>query len=156
VSQHTHRYAARVTWTGDRGQGTHSYRSYGREHEIAIAGKPPIVGSSDPLFRGDAGLHNPEDLLVSSLSACHMLWYLHLAAESGIVVRGYVDDAIGSMFTDADSGRFSEVVLKPTVTISAGDPATADALHHLAHQACFIANSVNFPVRCEPRIVVTD
>ncbi|MDV2450776.1 OsmC family protein [Xanthomonas hortorum] len=156
MSGHVHRYAAQVIWTGDRGEGTRDYRSYGREHEVAIAGKPTLAGSADPAFRGDAARHNPEDLLVASLSACHMLWYLHLAAEAGVVVRGYVDDAAGTMLTDAGGGQFSEVVLHPLVTISAGDPATAEALHHAAHAACFIARSVNFPVRCEPRIVVAE
>ncbi|WP_372381716.1 OsmC family protein [Xanthomonas sp. NCPPB 1068] len=154
MSGQAHHYTAQITWTGDRGEGTGSYRGYGREHEIAIAGKPTLAGSSDPAFRGDASRHNPEDLLVASLSACHMLWYLHLAAEAGVVVRGYIDEASGTMLTDAGRGQFSEVVLRPVVTISAGDPVAAEALHHGAHAACFIARSVNFPVRCEPSIVV--
>ena len=154
MSGHPHRYAAQVSWTGDRGEGTRDYRSYGREHDIVIAGKPTLAGSADPAFRGDASRHNPEDLLVASLSACHMLWYLHLAAEAGVVVRGYVDEAVGTMLTDARGGQFAEVALRPLVTISAGDPAAAEALHHAAYAACFIARSVNFPVRCEPRTVV--
>ncbi|HEU0078513.1 MAG TPA: OsmC family protein, partial [Longimicrobiaceae bacterium] len=134
-----HSYEVRVTWTGDLGEGTSGYRSYARTHEIGAAGKPPIPGSSDPSFRGDPARYNPEELLVASLSACHMLWYLHLAAEAGVVVTGYRDDAGGTMLESADGGgRFTEVVLRPAVTVRAGtDPGAADALHGRAHELCF-------------------
>ena len=152
---HQHHYRVDVTWTGNQGTGTKTYQGYGREHEIRIAGKPVLAGSSDPTFRGDASKHNPEDMLVTSLSTCHMLSYLHQAVLAGVVVTAYEDHAEGSMETDAHGGRFLEVVLHPVVTISAAsDPAKAEAAHEPAHHACFIANSVNFPVRCEPRIVV--
>jgi len=152
---HQHHYKVDVTWTGNQGAGTKTYQGYGREHEIRIAGKPVLAGSSDPTFRGDASKHNPEDLLVTSLSTCHMLSYLHQAVLAGVVVTAYEDSAEGTMETDAHGGRFLEVVLRPVVTISAAsDPAKAEAAHEPAHHACFIANSVNFPVRCEPRIVV--
>lgn len=152
---HEHRYSVDVVWTGNRGDGTRTYQGYGRDHEIRVAGRPVIAGSSDAAFRGDAGKHNPEDMLVASLSSCHMLWYLHLAADAGVVVTHYTDHAEGTLIVDAQGGRFSEVVLRPEVTIAAGDSAKAAALHDDAHHACFIANSVNFPVRCEPRIVVS-
>jgi organic hydroperoxide reductase OsmC/OhrA len=152
---HEHHYPVEVVWTGNRGDGTRTYQGYGREHEIRVEGRPVIAGSSDAAFRGDASKHNPEDLLVASLSACHMLWYLHLAADAGIVVTHYVDHAEGKLVVDANGGRFSEVVLHPEVTIAAGDAAKAEALHEDAHHACFIANSMNFPVRCAPRIVVS-
>ncbi len=152
---HQHHYKVDVTWTGNQGAGTKTYQGYSREHEIRIAGKPVLAGSSDPTFRGDASKHNPEDLLVTSLSTCHMLSYLHQAVLAGVVVTAYEDSAEGSMETDAHGGRFLEVVLRPVVTINAAsDPAKAEAAHEPAHHACFIANSVNFPVRCEPRIVV--
>ncbi|MFC4528259.1 OsmC family protein [Dyella halodurans] len=152
---HQHHYKVDVTWTGNQGTGTKTYQGYGREHEIRIAGKAVLAGSSDPTFRGDASKHNPEDLLVTSLSTCHMLSYLHQAVLAGVVVTAYEDHAEGTMETDAHGGRFLEVVLHPVVTIAAGsDPAKAEAAHEPAHHACFIANSVNFPVRCEPRIVV--
>jgi organic hydroperoxide reductase OsmC/OhrA len=152
---HQHKYQVETIWTGNQGNGTRTYQGYGRDHEIRIAGKPVLAGSSDPLFRGDAGKHNPEDMLVTALSTCHMLSYLHQAVLAGVVVTGYVDHAEGTMETDADGGRFLEVVLRPEVTITAGsDPAKAEAAHEPAHHACFIANSVNFPVRCEPRIMV--
>ncbi len=146
----THRYAATVEWTGNTGTGTASYKSYERAHEIRIAGKPSIPGSSDPAFRGNPARYNPEDLLVASLSTCHMLWFLHLAAASKVVVTAYVDEASGIMIEEASgAGRFTEVALAPSVTIEGPvDAAKIEALHHQAHQKCFIANSVNFPVRC--------
>jgi len=149
-----HRYAAEVVWTGNLGQGTSSYKSYSRDHEIRSAGKPLIPGSADAAFRGDAARYNPEDLLVASLSTCHMLWYLHLCAVSGVTVLAYEDRAEGTMVETADgSGRFTEVVLRPRVTLGAGgDAAKAHALHERAHAMCFVANSVNFPVRHEPQI----
>ncbi|MEP7184989.1 MAG: OsmC family protein [Rhodanobacter sp.] len=150
-----HHYQVDVAWTGNRGTGTSGYRDYGRDHVIRIVGKPDLAGSSDPTFRGDATRHNPEDMLVAALSSCHMLAYLHLATVAGVVVTAYADAAEGLMETAGNSGHFIEVVLRPVITIGAGsDQAAAAALHDDAHHACFIANSVNFPVRCEPRIVV--
>ena len=152
---HPHHYRVDVEWTGNRGSGTDGYRNYSRDHVIRVAGKPELAGSSDPTFRGDAARHNPEDMLVAALSACHMLSYLHMATVAGVVVTAYSDAAEGTMATEGDGGRFVEVVLHPTVTITAAsDPAKAEAAHEAAHHACFIANSVNFPVRCEPRIVI--
>jgi organic hydroperoxide reductase OsmC/OhrA len=153
MADKTHHYQTRTVWTGNTGTGTSGYHAYERAHEISAAGKPVIAGSSDPAFRGDAARYNPEDLLVASLSACHMLWYLHLCADSGIVVTAYADDAQGMMVETEDTGgHFTEVVLRPVVTIAAGDSELAMRLHHRAHELCFIANSMNFPVRCEARI----
>ncbi len=152
----THRYTVAVTWTGNRGTGTSGYRDYGRDHEIAAAGKPPIAGSSDPAFRGDPARWNPEELLVASVSACHQLWYLHLASAAGLVVVAYEDRPVGTMVETADGGgHFSGITLHPTVTIApGGDAAQAAALHHDAHALCFIANSVKFAVECTPEIKV--
>lgn len=147
-----HHYEVKVEWTGNRGSGTSGYRDYGRDHIISTAGKPAIPGSSDPAFRGDAARWNPEDLLVASASACHKLWYLHLCAEAGVVVTAYVDEAQGTMKDDANGGRFEHIVLRPRVTISAGDRELALQLHHQAHEKCYIANSVNFPILCQPSI----
>jgi organic hydroperoxide reductase OsmC/OhrA len=146
-----HEFGIEVEWTGHTGTGTDSYRGYRRDHAIRGAGKPDISGSSSPAFRGDPARYNPEELLVASLSACHMLWYLHLCAVNGIVVVGYVDRASGTLAEDdGGGGRFTEVVLRPRVRLSRGDPALAGRLHDAAHEKCFIASSVNFPVRCEP------
>jgi len=151
-----HVYSPTVTWTGNTGAGTSGYKAYSRDHVISVAGRPDLAGSADPAFRGDAGRHNPEDLLVASLSACHMLWYLHLASEAGVVVTSYRDRAEGVMVEDAERGGwFTGVVLRPEVEIAAGgDVARAVALHGEAHAKCFIANSMNFPVSCEPAIRV--
>ncbi|RDS84830.1 OsmC family peroxiredoxin [Dyella monticola] len=150
-----HHYPVEVVWTGNHGSGTKTYQGYGREHEIRVAGKPAIAGSSDAAFRGDGSKHNPEDMLVAALSSCHMLWYLHLAAVAGVVVTGYVDEAVGVLSERGNDGRFIEAVLRPCVTIGKqSDPDLAKRVHEDAHHACFIANSVNFPVRCEPRIVI--
>ncbi|HET6553103.1 MAG TPA: OsmC family protein [Dyella sp.] len=152
---HQHQYRVDVTWTGNQGTGTKTYQGYGREHEIRIAGKPTVEGSSDPMFRGDASKYNPEDMLVTALSTCHMLSYLHQAVLAGVVVTAYTDSAEGTMETDVHGGHFTEVVLRPVVTITAdSDALKAEAAHEAAHHGCFIANSVNFPVRCEPRIIV--
>lgn|ERR1700735_4769033 len=150
-----HRYSVSIKWTGNTGTGTSGYRNYGRQHEISAGTeKPSIPGSSDPSFRGDAARWNPEELLVASLSACHELWYLHLCAEAGIVVVSYIDNAEGVMEETPDgSGHFERVLLRPQVKVTPGsDTAKARALHHTAHQKCFIANSVNFPVQLEPQI----
>lgn len=151
-----HSYPIRMRWTGNTGQGTRDYRGYARNHEYSVEGKPVIPGSSDPAFRGDGTRYNPEELLVMSLSSCHMLWYLHLCAESKVEVVDYVDDAIGKMVETADTGgHFVDVLLRPAVTIAPGsDASLAERLHDRAHHLCFVANSVNFPVRCEPRTTV--
>ncbi len=153
-----HAYAITVTWTGDRGTGTSAYRAFDRHHNIAALSKPPIPGSSDPSFHGDANRWNPEEMLVVSLSSCHMLWYLHLCAVNGVVVTEYEDCAEGVMVTQpGGEGRFREVVLAPEVTLAPGsDLARARALHEEANAKCFIANSVNFPVRHEPVIRVAE
>lgn len=145
-----HSYNVEVVWTGNDGAGTASYASYRRDHTVATAGKPAIPGSSDPSFRGDPARYNPEELLVASLSACHMLWYLHLCAVNGLRVLDYRDAAHGVMEEGADGGgRFLGVTLRPRVECAAGgDPAKALALHEEAHRLCFIARSVNFPVEC--------
>jgi organic hydroperoxide reductase OsmC/OhrA len=147
-----HSYAVTVTWTGNTGSGTIGYRDFERSHDISASGKSTIAGSSDPAFRGDRTRWNPEELLVASLSSCHQLWYLHLCAEAGVVVEAYVDAAVGVMEETTDgSGQFVEVILRPTVTVAPGsDKVVADSLHRAAHSKCFIARSVNFPVKCEP------
>jgi organic hydroperoxide reductase OsmC/OhrA len=148
-----HRYEATVVWTGNSGGGTTSYSAYSRDHELRISGKPSIACSSDPAFRGDPSKHNPEEFLVAALSACHMLWYLHLCAVAGVVVSEYIDNAFGKMQLQPDgSGMFTQVVLRPQVTISSGLPETAKELHMEAHRMCFISNSVNFSVEVEPEL----
>jgi organic hydroperoxide reductase OsmC/OhrA len=151
-----HDYPVRLRWTGNTGEGTSSYRGYSRAHEISVPGKPPLPGSSDPVFRGDTSRYNPEELLVASVSACHMLWFLHLAADAGIVVTDYADEAAGRMVLEEDGGgRFVEVVLRPRVKVRGEVSADAiEPLHHRAHELCFIARSVAFPIVCRPETQV--
>jgi organic hydroperoxide reductase OsmC/OhrA len=144
----THTYAVDVQWSAAGGDGTKNYRSYRRDHTIVVDGKPEISASSDPTFRGDRARYNPEELLVASLSSCHMLWYLHLCSINGITVLEYRDRATGTMREEGGgSGRFADVVLHPEVVLAAeADSTLALALHEEAHRLCFIARSVNFPV----------
>lgn len=144
-----HLYETSLTWTGNKGSGTMDYRSYDRDFTIEIDGKTPILGSSDSIFLGDKTKYNPEDLMLSSVSSCHMLWFLHLCSKNGIVVIDYKDNAVGTMTENADgSGKFTEILLQPTVIISKQeDIAWANSLHTEANQMCFIASSLNFPVK---------
>lgn len=153
-----HHYKATIEWAGNLGSGTSGYKAYDRAHTIDIAGKTQIAASSDPNFRGDPAKHNPEDLLLSSISGCHMLWYLHFCAVNGIIVTAYRDNAEGTLTMEKDGkGRFTSITLKPQVTIT--DPAKRDqaiALHHDANAFCFIAQSVNFPVGHEAEILIAE
>jgi len=150
-----HTYTTTITWKGNQGAGTAAYDAYARDYEIACDGKQTIYGSADPLYQGDVKRHNPEEMLVAALSACHMLWYLHFCAAGGVVVEAYEDSADGLMLTSPDgSGEFSQVTLRPRVTISANsDAAEAMRLHTKANEMCYIARSVNFPVHHEPEIL---
>lgn len=152
-----HHYTLNVKWTGNKGTGTSDARAYERSHTVAAAGKGELHCSSDTPFRGDGSKYNPEDMLVASLSACHMLWYLHLCADAGVVVTDYSDDPQGTMVeaTATEKGRFTEVVLNPVITITdGGKEEMAHALHEKAHEKCFIANSCNFPVIHKPVFIV--
>ncbi len=158
MSKKEHSYRTTVTWTGNKGTGTSDYRAYERDHVISAEGKPDVPGSSDPAFRGNKARYNPEDSLVASASACHMLWYLHLCSENNVVVEKYVDHAVGTMVENGDgSGQFSKIILRPTITVQM--PAMKEkalSLHHEANKMCFIARSVNFPIHHEPEILVGD
>lgn len=144
-----HHFSIPIEWTGNKGSGTLDYRAYGREHEIGYAQKVHhIPGTSDPKFRGDASRYNPEELLIASLSSCHMLWYLHLCAKEGVVVLEYRDHAEGEMRMNTDgSGQFESITLHPVVRVSEAAMITkAEELHEQAHAHCFIARSVGFDV----------
>lgn len=147
-----HRYSLSVQWTGNKGEGTSSYRSYSRDHNVLIPGLPVLKGSADPTFHGDRGRYNPEQLLLAALAQCHMLSYLHVAVKHGVVVTDYRDEASGLMRLNRDgSGQFERVTLHPTVTVAdAAQLELAGSLHHEANRVCFIARSVNFPVEHAP------
>ncbi len=146
-------FTATVRWTGNRGEGTAHYRAYDRNWVVATPGKPEITCSNDPKLGGDPGLHNPEDMLLSALSACHMLWYLHFASEAGVRVLAYEDSPLGLGEEGAGgAGRFLSAELRPRITVPEGtDLHEAAALHGRIHEVCFIARSVAFPVTCRPR-----
>ncbi len=150
-----HSYEVRVDWTGNDGTGTSGYQGYRRDHTISSKGKPAIGGSSDPAFRGDPSRYNPEELLVASLSSCHMLWYLHLCSAKGVSVLEYSDEASGTMEESPDgSGAFTSVQLNPRVRISdRRDGEKALSIHQQAHHMCYIARSVNFPVNVVPELL---
>jgi len=152
-----HNYSVKLEWTGNKGSGTFDYRSYSRSHVISAEDKSAdIQGSSDPNFHGDEARYNPEELFLSSLSACHMLWYLHLCTVNDVIVLEYIDHPKGRMEEDANgSGRFTEVVLHPEVVVSKPNMIEkANELHHKANKMCFIANSCNFEIKHEARAFV--
>ena len=151
-----HTYKTQIAWTGNKGFGTSGYNKYDRSYTISVKGKPAIIGSADPAFLGDISRHNPEELLLASISSCHMLWYLHLCSSSGITVVSYEDNAVGSMDEDPDgSGRFTSVILTPTIVIEESDKKDlAINLHSQANKMCFIANSLNFKVLHRPNVIV--
>lgn len=150
-----HDYTCQIAWTGNRGDGTKTYRGYDRSWDIVTPGKPVIHCSNDPLLGGDPTRPNPEDLLLATLSACHMLWYLHLASNAGIVVHGYADQPVAVGETAANgSGSFLRATLRPRIEVAAGaNLVRADEIHHEVHEFCFIARSVNFPVAYEASYV---
>lgn len=153
-----HHYQVTIQWTGNTGSGTSQYQQYERSHTIQSVGKPIIEGSSDPAFRGDANKYNPEELLLSAISSCHMLWFLHLCTTEKIVVIDYRDEAVGEMIEHPDgSGQFTSTTLHPIVTIN--HPISEEKinqLHQLANKKCFIANSVNFPVNHAATLIIRD
>lgn len=151
-----HHYSLTVNWIGNSGTGTSGYKEYKRSHTISAAGKPVIEGSSDPAFMGDASKYNPEELLLSSLSTCHMMWFLHLCADSAVIVTSYIDNPFAVMEESPEGGgRFISVTLNPTVTVTDHNMAEkTNALHKRANERCFIANSVNFPVMHEAKCIV--
>lgn len=151
-----HQYQSVIKWTGNKGEGTKTYTAYERSYTVENDGKTIIQGSSDPAFRGDKSKHNPEDLLVSAVASCHMLWYLHFCAENQVVVEEYSDTPQGVMVEEKDGkGYFEMITLNPVVLVSHKEMVEkAIGLHEKAHEFCFIANSVNFPIKCTPIVKV--
>jgi organic hydroperoxide reductase OsmC/OhrA len=151
-----HTYKIGLMWMGNNGFGTETYTSYERVHTLHAEGKPDLLGSADPLFRGDSAKWNPEELLLASLSSCHMLWYLHLCANHKIIVQTYEDAPYAQMRIEKNgAGKFVNAELRPVVTITQENQRQlAESLHSQAHHYCFIANSVNFPISLSPTITV--
>lgn len=151
-----HHYSLDIEWKGNTGSGTFDYRSYKRDHIISHPEKQhKITGSSDPAFRGDATAYNPEELFIASVANCHMLWYLHICAISEVVVTQYVDKPIGVLGEIDGSQKITEITLSPVITITSSSSADkAISLHKIAHDKCFIANSINVPITIHPTIQV--
>ncbi|ADG98726.1 OsmC family protein [Segniliparus rotundus DSM 44985] len=148
----THEFQTRLEWSGSTAG---DYREYSRSHTAA---NPPARAelrlSSAPEYVGDAGLLNPEQLLVTAASSCHMLSFLALANRKKIDVRAYQDDALGEMPSDEKPVRISRITLRPVITVAPGsDHALVVELAHRAHDVCFIANSLNSEVRVEPKVL---
>lgn len=153
-----HHYKTKTTWTGNTGESTKNYRSYQRNYTISVDGKADVLGSSDPSFLGDSQLHNPEDLLLASVSSCHLLWYLHLCSVNKILVVDYQDFAEGTMIEEENgSGKFTEIILKPRIVVKEKEMVEkAMKLHQEANEMCFIANSLNFKIKHEPEITYNE
>lgn len=139
----------RLSWTD--GGKPFTYESYPREHEIAFKdGQDRLTASASPAYRGDGKHADPEDMLVAALSSCHMLSFLAICAKKKIAVQSYEDDAVGLLENDGGKFWITKVILRPKVVCGA-DEQTLAQIHHLAHQACFIANSVKTHIEVEPR-----
>lgn len=150
-----HNFTLQVKWTGNKGTGTSDYREYERHHAVIAENKVDILCSSDPAFRGDGTKHNPEDFFIASLSSCHMLWYLHLCADAGVIVTDYIDNVTGVLSELPEGGRFTEVTLQPIITVKDESMKhKAIELHETANKKCFIANSVNFKVKHEISVTI--
>lgn len=151
-----HHYHLKTIWTGNTGKGTSSYRSYERSLTVSVENKVDLLCTSDTAFNSEKTKHNPEELFLASISSCHLLWYLHLCSENGVVVHDYVDFAEGTMIETADGGgHFTQIILCPTIVVGALSMIEkAHALHQEAHKLCYIANSCNFPIVHKPTILI--
>jgi organic hydroperoxide reductase OsmC/OhrA len=151
----THTFETTLAWPADAAQNLPPDPAFSRSSLLAAPGKPVIVASSPAVFGGDAARYNPEEMLMLSLSQCHLLTYLAIAAKKRMSVLKYEDRVTGTLGIGA-SGKMQmvDVLLRPRVTVAKGTSlANAQALHEKAHANCFIANSVNFTVRNEPSII---
>ena len=151
-----HNYKLGVKWTGNQGTETFNHKDFERSYTIQIENKADIFGSSDPEFRGDKTKHNPEELLLASVSSCHMLWYLYLCYEAQIMVINYVDNATAILEeTENGNGKFSSITLNPIITVTEESMVEqATELHKKANEFCFVANSLNLKVDHQPIINV--
>ncbi|MBL0286511.1 MAG: OsmC family protein [Bacteroidetes bacterium] len=151
-------YKLIMAWLGNEGTGTSGYKHYKRDFVVVGEGKPPISGSSDVHFLGDIEKYNPEEMLLMSVSSCHMLWFLHLCAVSDVVVSEYSDEPTGVLEIFADGGgKFSEITLRPIISII-GQPSIEqlNSLQEKANKLCFIANSLNIKINHEPGYFFTE
>jgi organic hydroperoxide reductase OsmC/OhrA len=152
MMHHEHHYKLTAVWHGNKGEGTKNVRAYDRSHTVSIAGKPDQFLTTDNAAVGDKTKLNPEDLLVTAVASCHMLSYLYVCALEGVVITSYRDNATGIMIeNETSAGSFKEVTLNPECEVAKESMIErAIELHHKAHEMCYIANSVNFEVKCNP------
>jgi organic hydroperoxide reductase OsmC/OhrA len=148
----------------EKGDGPFTYDAYSRNHAISFKNsQETMIVSASPAYKGDGSKADPEDLLVAALSSCHMLSFLAIAAKKKLTVLSYQDDAVGFLENDSSTGDgtgggtggggklwITRVILRPRVAIDV-DAETLAHIHHSAHAACFIANSVKTQVSVEPR-----
>ena len=156
ADQPTHRYATRVEWSGSTGVG---YESYDRTHTVTpLAGTGVAVDSltmtADPAFRGRAELVNPEQLLLAAASSCQLLSFLAVAARARLDVIAYTDEADAVMPEDDRPVRITRIVLRPHVTVRGSSVERIERLLHVAHDECFIANSLRSEMVLEPTVEV--
>ena len=157
-----HAFETHLRWPADPAQALPPAPAFSRNSVLSAPGKKEVAGSAPAVFGGDAARYNPEELLLMALSECHMLTYLAVAAKRNLSILAYEDRATGTLGLGTNGiksgplGKMSmqQVTLRPRVTVAKGtDLAEALAIHERAHANCFIANSVNFPVRHEAQIV---
>lgn len=141
----------RIVLEWQKGDAASTYEAYPRNHIIRFKdGQEAVVASASPAYRGDAAKADPEDLLVAALSSCHMLSFLAICAKKKLTVTSYQDEAVGFLENAGGKWWMARVSLRPKVEVDA-DAETLSAIHHQAHEACFIANSVKTEVTVETR-----
>jgi organic hydroperoxide reductase OsmC/OhrA len=142
-------YHIKLNW--EKGEAPFTYEAYTRNHTIAFKnGQETMIFSASPAYKGDASKADPEDLLVAALSSCHMLSFLAICTKKKLTVKSYQDDAVGFLENEGGKLWMTRVILRPKVAIDT-DAETLAQIHHLAHEACFIANSVKTNISVEPR-----
>jgi organic hydroperoxide reductase OsmC/OhrA len=144
-----HQYKLKIEWTGNNGNGTEKYDKYRRDFTIHFENKAPVFASADSIFRGDPSKLNPEEMLLSAISSCHMLWFLHECADHGIKLIEYTDTPEAVLeIVPGNGGRFTEATLTPEIVLESFDgKINILELYELAAKKCFIANSCNFPIK---------
>lgn len=148
-----HSYTLDLKWNGNKNDDP---RTYDRSFILSANGKTEIMGSADSFSRGDAKRWNPEEMLLASLSSCHMLWYLYLCSTSKIIVTSYQDHPTGILNIDPNGiSRFIEATLNPQIVIADSTRhEEALSLQQQAHDKCYIVNSVNFEVKVKPQVIL--
>lgn len=150
-----HIFKATLNWKPKEGENTQNPRNYTRDHEVKITDKKLLQLSAAKSFRGDTNLLNPEDLLLSAITSCHMMSYLYVCSQNQVEILSYSDNSEGILEVVGDGGSFERVDLNPVVTIkNPKDIELAKELHTKANELCFIANSCNFPIHHKAKILV--